>query len=238
MTPDAPTPALVVEHLESGYGRSQVLFGVSLEIAPRQMMCVLGRNGVGKTTLLNTVMGIIPPTAGRVWFAGRDVTKLHTHERVRLGMGYVPQGHETFPQLTVRENMLVTIEGSPRGSREAANEAMDLFPRLHGLLDRKAGALSGGQQQQLAIARTLITRPQLLILDEPTEGIQPSIIDEIEDAIRLLHGRGLSILLVEQYLDFAQRLADQVAVMEGGAITYAGSAESLADESVRRMISI
>jgi urea transport system ATP-binding protein len=229
---------LTVEGLESGYGRARVLFGVSLEIEPKQMLCILGRNGVGKTTMLNTVMGILPPTAGRVSLEGRDITKMHTHLRVRLGMGYAPQGHETFPQLSVRENMLVTIEGSPRGAREAANEAMDLFPRLKPLLDRKAGALSGGQQQQLAIARTLITRPKLLILDEPTEGIQPSIIDEIEDAIRLLHGRGLSILLVEQYLDFAQRLADRVAVMEGGVITYAGSAASLADESVRRMISI
>jgi urea transport system ATP-binding protein len=229
---------LSVEHLESGYGRARVLFGVSLQIAEKQMMCVLGRNGVGKTTLLNTIMGIITPTAGRVWFEDRDLTRMPTHERVRLGMGYVPQGHDTFPQLTVRENMLVTIEGSRRGTREAANEAMDLFPRLHPLLDRKAGALSGGQQQQLAIARALITRPKLLILDEPTEGIQPSIIDEIEDAIRLLHGRGLSILLVEQYLDFAQRLADQVAVMEGGVITYAGPATSLADESIRRMVSI
>jgi urea transport system ATP-binding protein len=229
---------LKVEGLESGYGRSRVLFGVSLEIAPAQMLCVLGRNGVGKTTMLNTVMGIIPPTAGRVEFEGQDVTRMHTHLRVRLGMGYVPQGHETFPQLTVRENMQVTLEGSPRGSRDAGNEALDLFPRLKPLLDRKAGALSGGQQQQLAIARTLITQPRLLILDEPTEGIQPSIIDEIEDAIRLLHGRGLSILLVEQYLDFAQRLADRVAVMEGGVITYAGTAESLADEAVRRMVSI
>jgi urea transport system ATP-binding protein len=229
---------LSVEGLESGYGRSRVLFGVSLRIEAAQMLCVLGRNGVGKTTMLNTVMGIIAPTAGRVEFDGRDVTKLHTHERVRLGMGYVPQGHETFPQLTVRENLQVTLEGSPRGSHAARDEALDLFPRLKDLLDRKAGALSGGQQQQLAIARTLITQPRLLILDEPTEGIQPSIIDEIEDAIRLLHGRGLSILLVEQYLDFAQRLADRVAVMEGGVITYAGSAESLADEAVRRMVSI
>ena len=229
---------LTVHQLESGYGRSRVLFGVSFEIAERQMLCVLGRNGVGKTTMLNTIMGIIPPTSGRVIFEGKDVTKMHTHLRVRLGMGYVPQGHETFANLTVRENMKVTIEGSPRGSRDAANEAMDLFPRLKDLLDRKAGALSGGQQQQLAIARTLITRPKLLILDEPTEGIQPSIIDEIEDAIRLLHGRGLSILLVEQYLDFAQRLADQIAVMEGGVITYAGSAASLADENVRRMVAI
>ena len=229
---------LTVEQLESGYGRARVLFGVSLEIAEKQMLCVLGRNGVGKTTMLHTIMGILPPTAGRVYFDGRDITKLPTHERVRLGMGYVPQGHGTFPQLTVRENMLVTIEGSKRATREAANEAMDLFPRLHPLLDRKAGALSGGQQQQLAIARTLIPRPKLLLLDEPTEGIQPSVIDEIEDAIRLLHGRGLSILLVEQYLDFAQRLADRIAVMERGAITYAGPAADLADESIRRMVSI
>jgi urea transport system ATP-binding protein len=229
---------LDVVGLHSGYGRARVLFGVDLSIDAGRMLCVLGRNGVGKTTMLNTVMGVIAPTAGRVVFDGRDVTRMPVHQRVRLGMGYVPQGHETFPQLSVADNLAVTVEGSPRGSKEAADEALDLFPRLRPLLARPAGLLSGGQQQQLAIARALITRPKLLILDEPTEGIQPSIVDEISDAIALLHSRGLSILLVEQYLDFAQRLADHVAVMEGGMITWSGGAESLADEEVRRMVSI
>jgi urea transport system ATP-binding protein len=229
---------LTVTDLHGGYGRARVLFGVDLAIENGQTLCVLGRNGVGKTTMLNTVMGVLPASAGTVLFDGLDVTKVPVHQRVRLGMGYCPQGHETFPQLTVRENLKVTIEGSPRGSREAAYEALDLFPRLVPLIERRAGLLSGGQQQQLAIARALITQPRLLILDEPTEGIQPSIVDEICDAIQLLHSRGLSILLVEQYLDFAQRLADRVAVMEHGAITWSGGADELGDEAVRRMVAI
>lgn len=229
---------LEVSGLRSGYGRSQVLFGVDLAIETNRMLCVLGRNGVGKTTMLNTIMGVITPTAGAVVFDGLDVTRTPVHQRVRLGMGYVPQGHETFPQLRVRENLQVTVEASKRGSQEAADEALDLFPRLVPLLERPAGLLSGGQQQQLAIARALITRPRLLILDEPTEGIQPSIVDEISDAIAMLHASGMSILLVEQYLDFAQRLADRVAVMEGGMITWSGGADSLGDEAVRRMVSI
>jgi urea transport system ATP-binding protein len=229
---------LEVSGLRSGYGRSQVLFGVDLAIETNRMLCVLGRNGVGKTTMLNTIMGVITPSAGAVVFDGLDVTRTPVHQRVRLGMGYVPQGHETFPQLRVRENLQVTVEASKRGSQDAADEALDLFPRLVPLLDRPAGLLSGGQQQQLAIARALITRPRLLILDEPTEGIQPSIVDEISDAIAMLHSGGMSILLVEQYLDFAQRLADRVAVMEGGMITWSGGAESLGDEAVRRMVSI
>jgi urea transport system ATP-binding protein len=232
------TELLTVTGLHGGYGRARVLFGVDLTIEAGQMLCVLGRNGVGKTTMLNTVMGVLPATAGSVVFDGLDITKLPVHQRVRLGLGYCPQGHESFPQLTVRENLKVTIEGSPRGSREAAYEALDLFPRLVPLIERRAGQLSGGQQQQLAIARALITQPRLLILDEPTEGIQPSIVDEICDAIQLLHRRGLSILLVEQYLDFAQRLADRVAVMDHGVVAWSGGADDLADEAVRRLVSI
>jgi urea transport system ATP-binding protein len=229
---------LEVNGLHSGYGRARVLFGVDLTLAAGNMLCVLGRNGVGKTTLLNTIMGVIPPAAGRVSFDGHDVTRMPTHKRVRLGMGYAPQGHDTFPHLTVRENIAVTVEGSPRASRQAADEAMDLFPRLEPLLGRPAGLLSGGQQQQLAIARALITRPRLLILDEPTEGIQPSIVEEISEAIARLHAGGMSVLLVEQYLDFAKRLADRVAVMDGGAIVWTGDSEQLADEAIRRMISV
>jgi urea transport system ATP-binding protein len=229
---------LEVTGVHSGYGRAQVLFGVDLTVEPGRMRCVLGRNGVGKTTLLNTVMGVIPATSGRVVFDGVDVTRMPVHKRVRLGMGYAPQGHETFPQLTVRENLSVTVEGSPRACRQAADEALDLFPRLKPLLPRPAGLLSGGQQQQLAIARALITCPKLLILDEPTEGIQPSIVEEICDAIIALHRSGISILLVEQYLDFAQRLADDLAVMDGGLVVWSGPADGLADEAVRRMVSI
>jgi urea transport system ATP-binding protein len=229
---------LEVTGLHSGYGRARVLFGVDLSVAGGRMLCVLGRNGVGKTTLLNTVMGVIPATAGRVMFDGVDVTRMPIHKRVRLGIGYAPQGHETFPQLTVRDNIAVTVQGSPRGSRQAADDALELFPRLKPLLARPAGLLSGGQQQQLAIARALITCPKLLILDEPTEGIQPSIVEEICAAIARMHASGLAILLVEQYLDFAQRLADDVAVMDGGVVAWSGPAAGLADEAVRRMVSI
>lgn len=214
---------LSVRGLESGYGRARVLFGVSLDVEPGQLVCVMGRNGVGKTTLLNTIMGVIPATAGTVTFEGRDVTRLKPHERVRLGMGYVPQGHETFPQLSVLGNLLVTLEASPHRDESAIDEALEIFPRLKPLLKRRAGFLSGGQQQQLAIARALVTRPKLLILDEPTEGIQPSIILEIEDAIAELHrSTGMAILLVEQYVEFALRLADRYAVMDGGRIVAAG----------------
>jgi len=236
---------LRVDSLDVAYGRSQVLTGVGLEVPSGSLVCVMGRNGAGKTTLLNAVMGLLSPSAGRVEFCGRDVTRCKTHERVRLGMGYVPQGHETFPQLTVWENLLVTVEAlggdgrSPGKRPSALDDALSLFPGLRPLLRRRAGFLSGGQQQQLAIARALVTRPKLLLLDEPTEGIQPSIIAEIESAIEALHTeRGLAILLVEQYLEFAVRLADSFVVIESGAVAHSGDADALRDERVRRMLAV
>ncbi|MEV6030247.1 urea ABC transporter ATP-binding subunit UrtE [Nonomuraea sp. NPDC052116] len=228
---------LSVTGLESGYGRARVLFGVSLEVGPGQLVCVMGRNGVGKTTLLNTVMGVIPATAGTVTFDGRDVTRLKPHERVRLGMGYVPQGHQCFPQLSVLGNLLVTMEAA-KVTREAIDEALDVFPALKPLLKRSAGHLSGGQQQQLAMARALVTRPRMLILDEPTEGIQPSIILEIEAAIERLHAAGLAVLLVEQYLDIALRLADTFVILDGGHVVRTGAAEELHREDVRRLLAV
>ncbi|MGJ6960736.1 urea ABC transporter ATP-binding subunit UrtE [Streptosporangium sp. G11] len=226
---------LSVQELDAGYGRARVLFGVSLEVEPGQLMCVMGRNGVGKTTLLNTVMGVLPATAGSVTFEGRDVTRMPPHERVRLGMAYVPQGHETFPQLSVLGNLQVTLEAS-KGPQEALEEALETFPRLKPLLKRRAGFLSGGQQQQLAIARALVTRPKLLILDEPTEGIQPSIIIEIEEAIERLHATGLSLLLVEQYLDLALRLADRFLILDAGHVVHSGAAEELRGEGIHRLL--
>ncbi|MFG6190749.1 urea ABC transporter ATP-binding subunit UrtE [Nonomuraea sp. JJY05] len=228
---------LSVTGLESGYGRARVLFGVSLEVGPGQLVCVMGRNGVGKTTLLNTVMGVLPATAGTVTFDGRDVTRLKPHERVRLGMGYVPQGHQCFPQLSVLGNLLVTMEAA-RVTRESIDEALDVFPALKPLLKRSAGHLSGGQQQQLAMARALVTRPRMLILDEPTEGIQPSIILEIEAAIERLHASGLAVLLVEQYLDIALRLADTFVILDGGHVVRTGAAEELHREDVRRLLAV
>lgn len=228
---------LSVTGLESGYGRARVLFGVSLEVGPGQLVCVMGRNGVGKTTLLNTVMGVLPATAGTVTFDGRDVTRLKPHERVRLGMGYVPQGHQCFPQLSVQGNLLVTVEAAKQ-PKSAIDEALDVFPALKPLLKRSAGHLSGGQQQQLAMARALVTRPRMLILDEPTEGIQPSIILEIEAAIERLHAAGLSVLLVEQYLDIALRLADTFVILDGGHVVRTGTAEELHREDVRRLLAV
>ncbi|MBD3144407.1 urea ABC transporter ATP-binding subunit UrtE [Microbispora bryophytorum] len=229
---------LSVEGVESGYGRARVLFGVSLEVPAGRLVCVMGRNGVGKTTLLDTVMGVIPATGGRVTFEGRDVTRLRPDQRVRLGMGYVPQGHDTFPQLSVVDNLLVTLEASAHRDRAALEEALEVFPRLKPLLKRPAGFLSGGQQQQLAMARALVTRPKLLILDEPTEGIQPSIILEIEEAVERLHATGLAILLVEQYLDLALRLADGFVILDAGRVVRSGPARELQDEEVHRLLSV
>ncbi|MEU7693041.1 urea ABC transporter ATP-binding subunit UrtE [Microbispora hainanensis] len=229
---------LSVEGLESGYGRARVLFGVSLEVPAGRLVCVMGRNGVGKTTLLDTIMGVLPATGGKVTFEGRDVTRLRPDQRVRLGMGYVPQGHDTFPQLSVIDNLLVTLEASAHRDRAAVEEALEVFPRLKPLLKRPAGFLSGGQQQQLAMARALVTRPKLLILDEPTEGIQPSIILEIEEAVERLHASGLAILLVEQYLDLALRLADGFVILDAGRVVRSGPAEELQDEEVHRLLSV
>jgi len=234
--------ALVVEDLAVAYRRTQVLFGVSMEVPDGGLVCVMGRNGVGKTTLLNTVMGVLKPSGGRVTWDGLDITGMRPHERVRAGIGYAPQGHPTFPQLTVAENLAVVMESAGGGAaaNTARDDALDLFPRLKALLDRRAGFLSGGQAQQLALARALVTRPRLLVLDEPTEGIQPSIILEIEDAIAELHAsRGMSILLVEQYVEFALRLADRYVVLDAGEVVASGETSELVDDSsVRRLLAV
>jgi urea transport system ATP-binding protein len=234
---------LEVEGLDVAYRRTQVLFGVSMQVPDGGLVCVMGRNGVGKTTLLNTVMGVLKPSAGRVLWDGRDITGLRPHERIRAGIGYAPQGHPTFPQLTVAENLAVVVEANHAGGagKSAVDDALDLFPRLKPLLGRRAGFLSGGQAQQLALARALVTRPRLLVLDEPTEGIQPSIILEIEDAIAQLHGSsGLSILLVEQYVEFALRLAERYVVLDAGEVVASGETSSLSDDdsSVRRLMAV
>ena len=216
---------LEVEDIHVAYGHTAVLFGVSLEVGDGELVCLMGRNGVGKTTLLNAVMGVMPVRSGRVLVDGVDVTAQPTWRRSLGGVGYVPQGHQVFPHLSTRENLQVIIERTRPRDTVAIDEALDLFPRLVPLLGRPAGLLSGGQAQQLAIARALVTRPQMLILAEPTEGIQPSIILEIEDAIAELHrSSGMSILLVEQYVEFALRLAQRYAVMDGGRIEHRGDA--------------
>lgn len=218
-----------IEGLESGYGRAMVLFGVDLEVPEGRITCVMGRNGVGKTTLLNTIMGLLPLQAGRVSVGERDISTMAPHRRARLGVAYVPQGHQVFPHLTVKENLQVVQERTHGGVRAnngpgpAVERAFELFPVLPTLLERPAGLLSGGQAQQLAIARALVTEPATLILDEPTEGIQPSIVEEIEAAIvELHHATGMTILLVEQYVDMALRLAHHYAVLDRGMIVEAG----------------
>jgi urea transport system ATP-binding protein len=235
---------LAVENLDVAYRRTQVLFGVSMEVPDGGLVCVMGRNGVGKTTLLNTVMGVLKPSKGRITWDGREITGMPPHERIKAGIGYAPQGHPTFPQLTVAENLAVVVESAgvdTKAGKAACDEALDLFPRLKPLLGRRAGFLSGGQAQQLALARALVTRPRLLVLDEPTEGIQPSIILEIEDAIAQLHSRdGLSILLVEQYVEFALRLADRYVVLDAGEVVASGETSTLSDDdsSVRRLMAV
>ncbi len=219
--------SLSITDVVVGYGRSDVLFEVSLDVPAGDLVCLMGRNGVGKTTLLNAVAGLLTLRSGSISYDGRELSGLSAAKRARRGIGYVPQGHAVFPQLSVRENLLVVAEREGRADQSAFDEVIDLFPALATLLGRPAGLLSGGQAKQLAIARALITRPDILILDEPTEGIQPSIIHQIEDTIAALHATlGMTMLLVEQYVEFALRLADRYAVMDGGRIVSAGETAS------------
>ncbi|HVR82702.1 MAG TPA: urea ABC transporter ATP-binding subunit UrtE [Planctomycetota bacterium] len=230
---------LKVEKLNVYYGESHILRDVDLEVRPGQVVCLMGRNGVGKTTLLKTVTGLLPARSGRVLLGEREVTKVPPFRRARLGLGYAPQGREIFGQLSVHENLQIGLDGCRNGDRTIPEEIFDLFPVLRQMLRRKGGDLSGGQQQQLAIGRALVARPTLLLLDEPTEGIQPSIIQEIERAIRRLRDRGtVGILLVEQYLDFAQRLADAFAVMEKGEIVKRGPIAELTPEVIKRHLAV
>jgi urea transport system ATP-binding protein len=228
---------LSVEQVDVAYGESQILWSVSLEVEGSRVVCLMGRNGVGKTTLLRAVMGLLPVRRGRVMFEGRDITRWSPDRRARAGIGYVPQGREIFPHLTVEENLRMSLLGCGRAS--GLDEALDLFPALKRLLSRKGGVLSGGEQQMLAIGRALLTRPKLLMFDEPTEGIQPSIVLEIEDAIRRIkEDMGLAVLLVEQYLDFAERLADRYVIMAKGAVVAAGATEHLRLEAVKQHLAI
>jgi urea transport system ATP-binding protein len=239
MGPEAgPEAGLKIEGLEVAYGRTTVLFDVAFEVPGDGLVCVMGRNGVGKTTLLNTIMGILRPASGRIVLDGTDITGLRPDQRVRAGIAYVPQGRASFPQLTVSENLRVVAEACSSG-QGAIDEALELFPRLQPLLGRRAGFLSGGQQQQLAMARALVTKPRLLLLDEPTEGIQPSIILEIEDAIAKLNATsGLAILLVEQYMEFALRLATRYVVLDAGRVAASGETSTFDPAAVRHLLAV
>ena len=229
---------LSVEDVHQYYGGSHILRGVSLEAAPGEVTVLLGRNGVGKTTLLRSIVGLVPVKAGRVTFGGADLTAAPTHARARAGIGYVPQGREIFPRLTVEENLLMGLATGRRGAK-VPERVFALFPALKALLRRRGGDLSGGQQQQLAIARALAMEPSLLILDEPTEGIQPSIIRDIERAIRALAAEGrMAILLVEQYYDFARSLADRYLVMERGQVVKRGEGREMDRDGVRGLLAL
>ena len=228
---------LSIKELDVAYGESQVLWSVDLDVGPGQLVCLMGRNGVGKTTLLKTTIGLLPSRGGRVHFDGCDITTWSPDRRARAGIGYVPQGREIFPHLTVEENLRMALLGCGRAG--SLDEPLALFPALKPLLARKGGVLSGGEQQMLAIGRALLTKPKLLMLDEPTEGIQPSIILEIEEALRRIKRElGLSVLLVEQYLDFAERLADKYVIMAKGAVVASGATRDLRPEMVRQYLAV
>ncbi|MFT9441665.1 MAG: urea ABC transporter ATP-binding subunit UrtE [Acetobacter papayae] len=230
---------LRVEDVHLHYGAAIALRGVSLTAQVGQVSCVLGRNGVGKTSLLRGITGMHALSAGRIEWEGEDITRLPAYERARRGIATVPQGRDIFPLLSVRENLATGFGLLPRRQRRVPDEIFDLFPVLAKMLDRKGGDLSGGQQQQLAIARALVIRPRLLVLDEPTEGIQPSIIKDIGTIIGMLRDRGdMAIVLVEQYFDFAFALADQVTVMDRGKVVLSGEVRSLVADEVRTHIAI
>ncbi|MBX3578001.1 MAG: urea ABC transporter ATP-binding subunit UrtE [Rhizobiaceae bacterium] len=221
------------------YGAAQALRGVSLAAAAGRITCVLGRNGVGKTSLMRAIVGHHRLTSGSVAFEGKALDRSAPYERARSGISFVPQGREIFPLLTVRENLESGYAPLKRADREVPDYVFDLFPVLKQMLSRRGGDLSGGQQQQLAIGRALVMRPKLLVLDEPTEGIQPSIIKDIGRAIRYLRDTaGIAILLVEQYLDFCRELADEVNVMERGQIVHTGPAEDLDTPEVRKLLTV
>lgn len=230
---------LNVQNLSLFYGASQALRGVSLQAHAGEVTCVLGRNGVGKTSLLRAIAGQRPISGGSITLQDRDIVKLKPFERAALGIGYVPQGREIFPLLTVQENLETGYAPLPRRKHSIPDETFTLFPVLKSMLHRRGGDLSGGQQQQLAIARALVTRPRLLVLDEPTEGIQPSIIKDIGRAILYLRDKGdMAILLVEQYFDFARELADTFVVMERGEIVQSGDRAALDGDDVRKRLAI
>jgi urea transport system ATP-binding protein len=227
---------LTVTDLNQHYGGSHTLKRVQFEVPSGGCTVLLGRNGVGKTTLLKCLMGVVPVSGGQVQFEGKDITRLAPYRRARMGIAYVPQGREIFPRLTVEENLRIGLAGN-RTASVIPTDVLDLFPVLKQMLHRRGGDLSGGQQQQLAIARALVMKPRLLILDEPTEGIQPSIIKEIERVIRTL-SREMAILLVEQYYDFAKALADRYIVLVRGEIVQQGKGENMESDGVRKHLAV
>jgi urea transport system ATP-binding protein len=230
---------LDVNGIDLHYGAAQALRNISLQAEPGQVTCILGRNGVGKTSLLRAIAGQQPVSRGSIRWEGADITVLKPFQRARRGVAFVPQGREIFPLLTVEENLQTGYAPLRRGEREIPNDVFSLFPVLADMLRRRGGDLSGGQQQQLAIGRALVMRPRLLLLDEPTEGIQPSIIKDIGRAITYLRGLGqIAIMLVEQYLDFARELGDRFAVMDRGSVVYACTRDDIDEGALRRAMAL
>ena len=239
MSQSVPNPVFSVSQLDAAYDGSQILRHVSLELPAKQLVALMGRNGVGKTTALKCIVGLVKPTGGEIYLNGTLLNSLPPEERARLGIGYVPQGRDIFPHLTVWENLKLSLVVHGAKANGQVDRVLALFPVLKEMLKRKGGVLSGGQQQQLAIARALLTDPKVLILDEPTEGIQPNIIDQIGDTLRQIRDEGqMSILLVEQYLDFCREIADRFYVMDRGAIVAGGTIGDLSDGIVKQYLTV
>ena len=243
MISESSTPVaellLSVKGLKASYDESIILRGIDMTVKPNSVVALLGRNGVGKTSLLRSIMGQMPKTEGSITFEGQSIESLRSDQRARMGLGYVPQGRDIFPNLTVQENLEVSMSISGQAGRDRLDEVYELFPVVKDMLARKGGVLSGGQQQQLAIGRAILTNPKLLILDEPTEGIQPSIIDQIEDAIHMLKKRGnLSIILVEQYLDFAKAASDEFYILDRGSVVLSGQSEALTSAVIDKHLTV
>jgi urea transport system ATP-binding protein len=230
---------LEVQGIDTFYGASHILHSLSLGLDSGEIKCILGRNGAGKTTLLRSIIGLTPPRAGQVSFKGQDITRMRVNRRSRLGIGYVPQGREIFPDITVMDNLQLGLVARLDGMRRVPDEIFDFFPMLKPLLGRKGGLLSGGEQQQLAIARALVAGPELLLLDEPTEGVQPSIVEEIERIVKRVHReKKLTILLVEQKLDFAKSVAQEFTIMLKGRVAREANMAGLTDDVVREYLTI
>ena len=229
---------LTLKHINQFYGGSHTLWDLDMTVPKGSCTCLMGRNGMGKTTLLKCIMGLLPLATGELAFDGRDLRASRAEARARLGIGYVPQGREIFSQLTVEENLRIGLAARRDGARTVPEHIYELFPVLKRMLGRRGGDLSGGQQQQLAIGRALVIEPTLLILDEPTEGIQPNIVHEIGDVITRLRGAGLTVLLVEQKLPFARRVASDVRILDKGRLVVAGAIAELTDDLVQRHLTV
>jgi urea transport system ATP-binding protein len=230
---------LAVHSINTFYGTSHILHGVSLQVGDGELIAVLGRNGAGKTTLLRSVMGVIPPRSGRIELLGTDITHMKPHDRNHLGISYVPQGRQIIPDITVADNIRVALLGKNMNGAKVPGFVFDYFPALRDITERKGGVLSGGQQQQLAIARALVQEPKLLLLDEPTEGLQPSVVEEIQQMIKRLQSeRACSVLLIEQRLDFVRDITQRFAILDTGRIVRQGNIAELTDDVIRMHLQV